>query len=219
MLAAMGMKDTGPGYWRATPNKLELFQRNPSEPAPPFRLSWGWVALWAFLLLLGGLLAYSGMHSLQTGKPLKRGEGADGAALVLLLGLFLASIPFWHFPLVRKEWGQLHPRMTVTDAGVEFHVMAGPHSLRWEDFRGFRVERIRRREELVADLNGLYPNPHKEGPKQTTSITGLSCLEPHSTAFVLNRLLSRPDYRRELGSPRLEAEINALAASAAPAKI
>ncbi|MCC9204343.1 hypothetical protein [Arthrobacter sp. zg-Y769] len=214
----MGKQNTGPGYWRAAQDKLELFERNPSEPAPPFRLSGGWVALWVFLLLFGGLMAYLGIDSLQTGRPTRRGESVSSSWIFVILGLFLMSVPIWHYPQIRKDWGRQYPRMTVTGSGVNFHVMVTPLSLAWEDVRGFRVERTGRRDKLVADLNSPHPNPEKKGPAQVTSFTDISCIEPHSTAYVLNYLRTGVAARAAVGSLRSEAEINAIMASAAPAK-
>ncbi|MCQ2000008.1 PH domain-containing protein [Arthrobacter zhaoxinii] len=214
----MGIQNTGPGYWRAAQDKVELFQRNPSEPAPPFRLSGVWVALWIFLLLLGGVVAYMAFDSLQTGRPWRRGESVSSSWIPLILGLGLMSAPIWHYPQIRKDWGRLSPRMTVTAAGVDIYVMAAPRSLGWEAVRGFRVDTTGSWDQLVADLTKPHPNPVKKGPAQVTSYPGVSCLEPHSTAYVLNSLLARPDLRADLGSPRSEAEINALMVSAVPAK-
>ena len=216
MLAVMGMQNTGPGYWRAAQDKLELFRRNPSEPGPEFRLSAGWVALWIFLLLLGGLVAYLAFNSLMTGNPMRRGEEKAGDVLGVILGLFLMSVPVWHYPQIRKGWDRLNPIMTVTAVRVDFHVFAPPLSLTWEGIRGFRVEEIHGRTQLVADLASSRPNTVKKDPAEVTTLTGIACIEPYGTAHVLNHLLTRSAARARLGSLRSEVEINALMVNAAP---
>lgn len=212
---------TGPGYWRAAADKLELLDRHPAAPAPPFRPHLLWIVLWLFVALLGGLLVQLSLNSMVSGKPLKAGDGSGPgqAILPLLLGLSLLVMPFWHVPQVRKEDARLYPRIKAGRTWLEVYGELEEHFLTWESIRGFRVETRRGRDLLVVDL---LPAPGAEqdppGTAGGRSITGLRCIEPHSSAFALNYLLGNPSLRQEPASPRSAAAVNEVLAGFSPSQ-
>ena len=214
----MGKKNTAPGYWRANGSRLEQVERSPEEPAPPFRLGLGWIVLWLFLLLLGGFMVYVAVNSYVTGEPLMRRGRETSPLFPLILGGFVFLVPFWHLPQIRREWGRLYPSITATQSRVELYGDADHYFLPWEIIRGFRVESRRGKDMLLADLvpSGPEPEPGSPGTVDAWTVTDIRCWEPFGTAYVLNYLLGNPALRRELGSPRSEADVNAVLARALP---
>lgn len=191
---------------------------------PPFRPGAGWLILWLFVVALGGLITYLAFESLRTGVPMKRADTSDtGPALVMLVGLFLVSVPVWHLPQVRKEAPAMakFPRISVMPFGVWINGKTdkfSDHALPWEAIRGFRIQTRWGRQTLAADLvpagSGLSGTPGTPKPAAARTITRIRCIEPYGSAYVLNYLLEHPALRQELGSVRSGTVVNSVLATA-----
>lgn len=220
----MGQQKTGPGYWRAAPGRLELFLRNPELPAEPFRPGVLLPVIWVFLLLLGGLVTYIALAAWIVGEPVRlhrNGVSQEVPAVFLYIpGVLTLLVPFWHLRRERKDWQHQRAYITATPLRVEFFGQGKKLSLPWDAVRGFRVVASEGKDVLQADLLPwhLDQEPELAFLTGTLAITGVPCVEPHSSAYALNHLLGTPSLRQQLGSPRSEADINSLLAAAPGSK-
>lgn len=203
------------GWWVAGGGSLTLMTSNPAVGPGPFRLSLYLKLISGFLIVLGLAATIGAVRHMLDGEwmaGLSRSRGIP-TPLLFLLGLFLMAAPWLISAQEQKNWGKVHPILSLDADGVNVRTLGPSYRVPWQAIASFRVTSVRRRRRKVLCVELTAPAKNflvgtARSPSAAPVIESVVCFDPALEAEVLEYYRLNADQRSELGTDQAAHRAN-----------